>query len=79
MSQTTLKLEMKFVTAEGKNKNINLNNPKPALERGIVEKAMADIVAQNMFEQEGVQLYDKVRGARYVTRTVEDIFESEAQ
>ena len=31
----------------------------------------------SIFENEGVQLYNQVKGARYVTRTVDDVFETE--
>lgn len=73
----TKKLELRFVTGEGKSRVIGINSPILDLAPEIVEKAMDTIIAQDMFEVEGVKLYTRTKGARYVTRTVEDIFEVE--
>lgn len=73
----TKKLELRFVTGEGKSRVIGINNPILDLAPEIVGEAMDTIIAQDMFEVEGVKLYTRTKGARYVTRTVEDIFEVE--
>ena len=74
---TTIKLELQFATAEGKSRTLSVNQPAMDLDQATVEAAMEAIVAQGIFEHEGVQLYNQVKGARYVTRTVDDVFEVE--
>lgn len=74
MSQTTLTLDLQFKTAQGKSRTMGIRDPKAELDREIVEGAMQTIAQQAMFENEGDQLYAKVKGARYVTRTVDEIF-----
>lgn len=73
----TKRLELMFATSEGKSRVLGINQPALNLEPEVVEAAMEAIIAQDMFELEGVKLYTKPLGARYVTRTVEDIFEVE--
>lgn len=73
----TKRLELRFATSEGKSRVLGINQPALDLEPEVVEAAMEEIIAQDMFELEGVKLYTKSIGARYVTRTVEDIFEVE--
>lgn len=77
MSQTTVKLDLRFKTATGKSRLLGIQNPKANLSAETVKSAMNEIVAQKMFENEDGQLYDQVKGARYVTRTVDEIFEVE--
>lgn len=74
---TTIKLELQFATEEGKSRILNVNQPAMDLDPATVEAAMEAIAAQGIFEYEGVQLYNQVKGARYVTRTVDDVFETE--
>lgn len=74
---TTIKLELKFATEEGKSRTINVNQPALDLEPALVQEAMETIARQGIFEQDGIQLYNQVKGARYVTRSVNDIFEVE--
>ena len=74
---TTIKLELQFATEEGKSRILNVNQPAMDLDPATVEAAMEAIAAQGIFEFEGVQLYNQVKGARYVTRTVDDVFETE--
>lgn len=74
---TTVKLELQFATEEGKSRSMSINEPALDLEPEVVQAAMETIAAQNIFEQEGVQIYNQVKGARYVTRSVDEIFESE--
>lgn len=74
---TTIKLELQFATEEGKSRILNVNQPAMDLDPATVEAAMEAIAAQGIFEFEGIQLYNQVKGARYVTRTVDDVFETE--
>lgn len=77
MMDTTIKLELQFATEEGKSRTLSVNQPALNLDQKTVETAMEAIAAQGIFENEGVQLYNQVKGARYVTRTVDDVFETE--
>ncbi|MDN6194130.1 MAG: DUF2922 domain-containing protein [Alkalibacterium sp.] len=72
---TTMKLELKFKTSEGKTRTLSVNQPTLGLEPTLVQEAMEAIAAQNIFEQEDVQLYNQVQSARYVTRSTNDLFE----
>lgn len=75
--ETKTKLELRFGTEEGKSRTLSINQPALNLEPAIVQEAMTVIAAQGIFMQDGVQLYNKVKGARYVTREVEELFELE--
>lgn len=72
MEQT---LELLFLNEEGKSRKLSIRNPEEGLTEGIIREAMETIINQNMFEQDGVSLYSEVKGARYIARTVTDIFE----
>ncbi|HLR91550.1 MAG TPA: DUF2922 domain-containing protein [Atopostipes sp.] len=74
---TTVKLELQFATEEGRTRSLSVNQPAMDLDPAVVEEAMNTIAAQNIFEQEGIQIYNTVKGARYVTRAVEDVFQNE--
>lgn len=74
---TTVKLELQFATEEGRTRSLSVNQPAMDLDPAVVEEAMNKIAAQNIFEQDGVQIYNTVKGARYVTRAVEDVFQTE--
>lgn len=73
--EETVKLELRFGTSEGKTRTLSVNQPALDLEPGIIQTAMEAIAAQGIFEAEGVNLFQDVKGARYVTRTVEDVYE----
>ncbi|WP_028274321.1 DUF2922 domain-containing protein [Atopococcus tabaci] len=70
-------LELKFLTSIGKNRTLSVQDPLPDLTEEQTRQAMESIIAQNMFHKDGVNLYAGVKGARYVERKVEDIFEVE--
>ena len=74
---TEIKLELRFITEEGKSRTLVVNQPALDLEPEFVQEAMTAIGAQGIFIQEGIQLYKEVKGARYVTREVEDLFKVE--
>jgi len=69
------RLELRFETADGKTKVIGIDQPVENLDPLVVETAMAQIISQDMFEVEGFKQFTKIKDARYVTRTVEDIIE----
>lgn len=71
----TKSLELRFLTSIGKNRTLSVKDPLPDLTTEQTREAMESIVAQNMFNKDGVDLYTAVKGARYIERTVEDIFE----
>lgn len=72
-----IRLELRFATSDERNRTLAINNPILDLEPADVQAAMESITEQGLFELDGEVLYDKVIGARYVTRTVDDIFEVE--
>ncbi len=74
---TTVKLELQFATAEGKSRALSINQPAMDLDPVAVQTAMETIAERNIFEQDGISLYNTIKGARYVTRTVEEVFEAE--
>jgi len=71
----TKKLELKFATSEGKNRTLAVNEPKENLTEAEIENAMNVIAGQDLFVDEGIILYQDVKSARYVTRTVEEVFD----
>lgn len=71
------KLEMQFITEEGKNRVIALDQPKENLDVETVQSAMEAIIAQDMFTADGYKVFSGIKGARYVTRVVEDILEAQ--
>lgn len=73
--ETTVKLELQFASEEGKTRTLSVSQPALDLDPTLVEEAMNNIAAQGLFEQEGIKMYDKARGARYITRGVEDIYQ----
>ena len=76
MMDINTKLELRFETENGKSRTLNVNQPARELEPSFVQAAMEVIAAQGVFEADGVRLYDSIKGARYVTREVEEIFEA---
>lgn len=74
---TTIKLELRFTTEEGKSRTLSVNQPAMDLEPAVVQAAMETIAAQGIFTNDRGQLYHGVKSARYVTRSVDDVFEIE--
>lgn len=69
-------LELKFLDTEGKTKTLTIREPEPNLDEATVRQVMDDIVNQQLFENEGNQLYVQVKSARYVDRLVTDVFDN---
>lgn len=72
--QTNLTLELKFGTGDGKSKNISLKNPKADLTAEEIRPAMETIVGLDAFEVKGLNPYAALDSARYVERTVTEVF-----
>ena len=70
---TTVTLELKFGTADGKTRSLSVKNPKSGLTSAELQPAMAAIIGLNVFEVKGVNPYASVNSARYVERTVTDV------
>ncbi|WP_125589912.1 DUF2922 domain-containing protein [Companilactobacillus jidongensis] len=68
------KLQLTFKTAKGQKRNLVLNYVSADLDTPTVKKAMDKIVASQLFEKEGIQLYSKVVAAKYVERTETHLF-----
>lgn len=72
---TTVKLELRFGTSEGKTRTLSVNQPALDLEPSAVQNAMEAIAAQGIFENDGIELYKDVKSARYVTRSTNEVFD----
>lgn len=72
---TTVKLELRFGTSEGKTQTLSVNQPALDLEPSAVQNAMEAIAAQGIFENDGIELYKDVKSARYVTRSTNEVFD----
>jgi hypothetical protein len=70
---TTVTLELKFGTADGKTRSLSVKNPKSGLTAAELQSAMASIIGLNVFEVKGVNPYAAVNSARYVERTITDV------
>ena len=67
------KLHLRFKGSDRKTKNLIISRPKDKLKKASANMAMEDIVEANLFEKDGVQLYEGRREAYYKTRRV-DVF-----
>ncbi|WP_334332081.1 MULTISPECIES: DUF2922 domain-containing protein [unclassified Companilactobacillus] len=68
------KLQLKFKTADGKNKDLVLSYVKDGLDKDTVREAMNKIQASKLFEKNTYQLYNEILGAKYVDREESTIF-----
>lgn len=67
------KLYLRFKGSDRKTKNLIIARPKDKLKNLAANMAMEDIIEANLFEKDGVQLYEGRRDAYYKTRRV-DVF-----
>ena len=67
------KLHLRFKGSDRKTKNLIISRPKDNLKKVAANTAMEDIVEANLFEKDGVQLYEGRRDAYYKTQRV-DVF-----
>lgn len=70
----TLNLELKFKSAQFKSKKITINNPILDLSDAVVQAAQQAVIDANIFDNEGDNPYAQLDGARYVERTVTDLY-----
>ncbi|AUI72509.1 hypothetical protein COSHB9_00480 [Companilactobacillus alimentarius] len=70
------RLQLKFKTADGHNKNLVLDYVKTDLDPATVKSAMEKISASKLFEKSTVQLYQEVSSAKYVERIESQVFEA---
>ena len=69
---TVTEVELLCKNTEGKRKLFNIVNPKPDLTRAIAMKALADIIAANIFSIGGADL-KSAEDARKRTTTLEKL------
>lgn len=74
---TTLTLELKFRAADGKNKNLIIRNPTEGLTSAEIKPVMQTIIGLDAFAVKGTNPYSLIDSARYVKRTITDLFDSE--
>ena len=67
------KLHLRFKGSDRKTKNLIISRPKDKLKKVAANTAMESIIGANLFEKDGVQLYEGRRDAYYKTRRV-DVF-----
>ena len=74
MEKTTSQLELLFKDGSGKSNKIVVPEPREGLDRQTAETAMTTIIDSDLFAKDGKDLHASTDGARYVTKTVKDIF-----
>ena len=67
------KLYLRFKGSDRKTKNLIISRPKDKLKKDSANIAMESIIGANLFEKDGVQLYEGRRDACYKTQRV-DVF-----
>lgn len=78
MSKVEQNLELLFRNQAGKAKKIVMGSPRQGLDRSTAESAINKIVSTDIFDDSSGDTYATAEGARYVTRTVDDIYMVEA-
>lgn len=73
------RLELLFKTGDDKNTTLTVSDPASNLTQETIRGAMDTIASLHLFEKDGILRYSGVRGARYVTREVEEVFTNEDQ
>lgn len=71
------RLELLFTNGEGKSSSLVVTDPAENLTPTQIEAAMQLIADQGIVEAKGIQRYADIRGARYVSRQVEEVFTRE--
>ncbi len=75
----TYNLELLFENEEGKSRKITLRHALNDLTEEEVLPAMQVIVDSDVFDDDGLDRYAAVSGARYVRTTIEDLFEADEE
>lgn len=68
----TVKLEMNFRDALDKNFRLSIEDPKEELDETQIEETMTNIITQNIFDSNGVDLIT-AKGARLITTNIEEM------
>lgn len=71
-------LELLFLDGVGNSRKITIKDPVEGLTEERAKTAMEVIVNTNIFIDSGVDVYAAADGARYVIRSVQDIYKAEA-
>lgn len=71
-------LELLFNDATGAARKITVKDPIENLTAEVAQAAMAKIVETDIFLDEAIDVYAVAEGARYVTRSIQDIYKAEA-
>lgn len=72
--QDTYNLELLFKDEAGSSKKVTLRNPKLGLTSQDVQSAIDTIAGAEIFVGDNGDSYAEGVGARYVSRTIEDIY-----
>lgn len=72
----TYRLELNFANEVGKNRKITIRQPIEGLTETEVLPVMELIAEKNIFSDDGLDPYEVAKNARYVRRTVEDVFKA---
>jgi len=67
-------LELLFKDEGGANKKITITNPKEGLPAQVAQSALEAIAAADIFVGTNGDSYASGTGARYVRRTIEDVY-----
>src|SRR5699024_11521077 len=70
----TYNLELLFANEEGKNRKITIRRPLDSLTEVEVAPVMQAIVDSDLFDDDGLDHYAIASSARYVRKTVDEIF-----
>ena len=73
MNAKTNTLRLTFKNSEGKKTNLTITNPAQ-LDETAIKAEMGSIAQADIFEKEGVILYQEPQSASYVERTVNTVF-----
>ncbi len=77
--ETKKVFELKFLDPTGKERKITLSRPAEELDAQTAKAAMDAIVQADIFQSaEGVDLYAQAVSARYVVRSVEEVYDAQA-
>lgn len=63
------KLQLTFRAKSGKKNNLSLNYVKENLDSATTKTAMEKILSSNLFQKDGIQLFEEIVGAKYIERT----------
>lgn len=71
------KLQLRFKSSDGKNRDLALNFVNENLKEPAVKLAMGKIIESGLFQKNSEQLFSQVLDAKYVERKEDQIFPQE--